>query len=116
MLGQAAAPRSADARTLRPSPLHPPYRTCRMSVLLTGRNGKIMLAAPHRPMLLRPLPVGQGEIELPAATSLSGTAGLAGWWDAAAPSGLLSQGGAALGGNGAAVGAVADRSGAAQGL
>jgi hypothetical protein len=87
-----------------------------MSVLLTGRTGKIMLAAPGRPMLLGALPVGPIATPLPTATSLSGTAGLAGWWDAAAPAGLLDQDGASIVVNGTAVGAIADRSAAGHAL
>src|SRR3954466_12742997 len=72
-----------------------------MSVIGTGNH--TILAAPGRPMLAGPLPSSTGGLP----------AGLTGWWDASAPSGLISPQGSALTAFGASVGAVADQSGTA---
>ncbi|MDR3537963.1 MAG: hypothetical protein P4L71_15820 [Acetobacteraceae bacterium] len=78
-----------------------------MSVLLTGPNGKVMMAAPGRPMLLGPL---EGGTSTRTVTSLSSIAGLAGWWDAGVAGGVLDPTGTPLTAFGAVAGGVADKS------
>jgi hypothetical protein len=77
-----------------------------MPVLLAAPGTRPLLAAPGRPLLTAPL----------AGTPSLPTAALAGWWDAATPSGLLAPGGTPLGAFNAPAAAVADRSGAGSAL
>jgi hypothetical protein len=81
-----------------------------MTLILSGPNRQILMAAPARPMLLQPLSSGTAP---PVVASLSTIAGLAGWWDAGVATGLLSPGGAPLSAFGTSVGLVADKSGVA---
>jgi hypothetical protein len=79
-----------------------------MSVILTGTNGKVAMAAPGRPMLAGPLsttPGGGG------TTAMSSAGGLTGWWDAGVATNMLSPAGAPLTGFGQSAGSVADKSG-----
>jgi hypothetical protein len=69
-----------------------------MSVILTGSQYQVVMAAPGRPMLRAPLPV-----------TLPGV-GLVGWWDAGVPSGMLDSTGKPLSGFGAVAASVADKS------
>ncbi len=85
-----------------------------MSVVLTGTNSRIVMAAPGRPMLVGPLP-GTVTPPPPPAT-LSSIAGLTGWWDAGVASGMLNTGGTPLTGFGLAAGGVADKSGSGAAL
>jgi len=85
-----------------------------MSVILSGGKNQVVMAAPGRPMLARPLPISATSVGVSA--SLSAVAGLAGWWDAGVAAGVLSPAGAALTAFGAAAGAVADKSGAGTAL
>ncbi len=85
-----------------------------MSVLLTGSNNQIAMAAPGHPALAAPLPSTVPTTV--ATTSLTSIAGLAGWWDASAATGLLDPTGTPLTTFGAAVGSVADRSGSGAAL
>lgn len=82
-----------------------------MSVVLIS-PGRAMLVAPGKPALLSPLSAaagsGSGGVTYPSAI-----AGLAGWWDAGAISGMLDPSGAAITAFGASVGSLADKSGAA---
>ncbi len=91
-----------------------------MSVIFAGPNNKVMMAAPGRPMLARPLSGsgGGGPPDPPPVTppDWSAVAGLIGWWDAGTASGVRGPGGAALTAFGAPVGAVADKSGAGAAL
>lgn len=75
-----------------------------MGVILTGSGTQVALAGPGQPMFW-----GQAA---PAAPAFSTAGGLAGWWDAGTPSGILGAGGAALTAFGAPATAVADKSGA----
>src|ERR1700754_4650444 len=65
------------------------------------------MVAPGVPMLWQQL---DGSVSAPPVFSAAG--GLAGWWDASTPYGLLGSGGQALTAPGRAVRAVADKSGA----
>jgi hypothetical protein len=80
-----------------------------MAVILVDPDGKIVLAAPGRPMLVAPLTVGGNTP--PPPSGLLAVAGLTGWWDASVPSGMLDGNGNALVAFGAAAAAVADKSG-----
>lgn len=72
-----------------------------------------MLAAPGRPLLTAAWPGTPAAAVPPAAvTSLSSIAGLIGWWDAGAASGMLDPNGVPLGAFGGTAGSVADKSGA----
>jgi len=82
-----------------------------MTVILSGNHRQVVLAAPGRPMLLQPL--SGSTPPSPPVASLSTIAGLAGWWDAAVATGILSPGGAPLRTFGASAGSVADKSGVA---
>lgn len=99
-----------------------------MSVILTGRRLQIVMAAPGRPMLWRPLSV-DGTTPTPAPTptptptptpdptpnptpGLQVVPGLAGWWDAAVPSGLLTASGGTASAFGTLVSGIADKAGA----
>lgn len=83
-----------------------------MSVILTGPRGKIVMAAPGRPMLLAPLPFRSAPTPTPApvVTDLKATAGLSGWWDAGLPSGVRDGTGTPLASFGQSASAVADKS------
>jgi hypothetical protein len=98
-----------------------------MSVILVGPNGKIALAAPGRPMLVAPL-AGSSDGGNPPPSppppsppppsppppppgGLLTTSGLAGWWDASVPSGVLDTNGNALAAFGATATTVVDKSG-----
>lgn len=76
--------------------------------MMLAAPGKPLLAAPGTPLLVAPLPTAASG----AVTSLSAIAGLGGWWDAGTIAGLLDINGVAITAFGAAVGGVADRSGA----
>jgi hypothetical protein len=89
-----------------------PHEPAAMSVILTGTNGKIALAAPGRPMLLAPLP-GTVPFSSPVLTAI---AGLVGWWDAGESANLRGPSGTALTAFGATAGSVADLSGANEAL
>jgi hypothetical protein len=77
-----------------------------MSVILTGANHQIVMAAPGRPMLAAPLASAPQ-----AAPVFSAAGGLIGWWDAGVAGNILSPSGAALTGFGGSAGAVSDKSG-----
>ncbi|MBS0639073.1 MAG: hypothetical protein JSS43_04325 [Proteobacteria bacterium] len=77
-----------------------------MSIIRSGNH--TILAAPGRPMLAAPL---ASTPTLPLGNGLAGIPGLAAWWDAATPTGLLDASGAPLSAFGNAVAAVADKSG-----
>jgi hypothetical protein len=86
-----------------------------MSVILTGPNNVIVMAAPGKPMLAAPLSTtGSGVIGPQAA--LSTIAGITGWWDAGAAAGTLGSTGAPLTAFGAAAAGVTDKSGAGAAL
>jgi len=78
-----------------------------MTLIMTGNASQIVMAAPGRPMLAGP-PSG--------VVSLSAIPGLAGWWDASLPAGMLSASGTSLTAFGAPAAAVADKSGATTAL
>jgi hypothetical protein len=86
-----------------------------MSVILTGSGNQIAMAAPGRPMLAGSLP-GTVPSTAPVITTLSGVAGLTGWWDAGEATNMLSPSGAALTAFGAQTGSVVDKSGAGSAL
>ena len=109
-----------------------------MSVVLIGPNNQIMMAAPGRPVLWQPLPAAGGTSTSGSggggtssggsgaggggggggggATNPSAIAGLTGWWDAGATTNLQSPAGSPITGFGAAVGSLADKSGAGAAL
>ncbi|HVZ09690.1 hypothetical protein [Rhodopila sp.] len=80
-----------------------------MSVILSGT--RVVMAAPGRPMLAASL--GTATQSNPAS-GLAAVSGLAGWWDAGVAAGMLDASGSPLTASGAAVAAVADKSGNAQ--
>jgi hypothetical protein len=80
-----------------------------MSVIFSGPNKRVILAAPGRPMLARPLSVAAPPSPLSAT-------GLVGWWDASTAAGMLDAANAPLTAFGAAASAVADKSGAGTAL
>ncbi len=84
-----------------------------MSVILTGNGNQIAMVAPGRPMLQG---ASSGGVTPVVAATLFGVPGLAGWWDASVPTGMLSTSGTPLTAFGAAVAAVADKSGATAAL
>ena len=84
-----------------------------MSLILTGNGNQIAMAAPGRPMLLG---ASSGVVTPIVAATLSGVPGLAGWWDASLPTGMLSTSGTPLTAFGAPVAAVADKSDATMAL
>ena len=84
-----------------------------MSLILTGNGNQIAMAAPGRPMLLG---ASSGVVTPIVAAPLSGVPGLAGWWDASLPTGMLSTSGTPLTAFGAPVAAVADKSDATMAL
>lgn len=92
-----------------------------MSTILSGVGNKILMAAPGRPMLARPLAdstaPATGSSGPPTATpqTLSAVAGLTGWWDAGTAAGLLGSAGAPMA-FGASASGVADKSGAGAAL
>jgi hypothetical protein len=86
-----------------------------MSVVLTGNGNRIAMAAPGRPMLVRPL-AGTASGGGGVSSNLASIAGLTGWWDAGVPSGIVAPAGTPLTAFGAAVGSVADNSGAGAAL
>jgi hypothetical protein len=90
----------------RPKPRFHRPKDGGMSVLLTGPNHEIMLAAPGRPVLFGPLAATVPD----GPSDLSSIAGLTGWWDASGPSGLRDTAGAPVSASGAQVGAVSDKS------
>jgi hypothetical protein len=80
--------------------------------LIRSRSaGKIVMAAPGRPMQSG----GLGVVS-PPPSDFASIAGMTGWWDAASPAGVSSPAGARLTAFGAAVGSVADKSGAGSAL
>src|ERR1035438_5521391 len=81
-----------------------------MSVILTGANHSIAMAAPGRPMLAQSLP---GTV---AGGNLTAIAGLTGWWDAGVATGVHGPSGTPLTAFGAPAGSVADKSGAGAAL
>ena len=78
---------------------------------MVGINNQVVMAAPGRPMLLAPLSGTPAAIPL-----LSATDGLAGWWDAGVPGGILDTAGRPLAAFGSFAAAVADKSGAGASL
>jgi hypothetical protein len=92
-----------------------------MNVVLVGPGNRVMLAAPGRPVLWKPLAGtsgggggGGGTTNNPP--NPSGIAGLTGWWDAGAISGLLGPTGVPLPAFGSPVGSLTDKSGAGAAL
>ena len=84
-----------------------------MSLILTGNGNQIAMAAPGRPML----PGASSGVVTPIIpATLSAVPGLAGWWDASQPGGMLSPSGTALTAFGTPAAAVADKSGATTAL
>ncbi|WP_428483947.1 hypothetical protein [Rhodopila sp.] len=82
-----------------------------MSVILTGSGGKVVMAAPGRPMLAGPLPaVASGSS---SALVFSSAGGLTGWWDAGVAAGVLDSTGLPLTRFGVSAGSAADKSGSA---
>ena len=84
-----------------------------MSLILTGNGNQIAMAAPGRRMLLG---ASSGGVTPVVAATPSGVPGLAGWWDASVPTGMLGTAGTPLMAFGAPVAAVADKSGATTAL
>jgi hypothetical protein len=80
-----------------------------MSVIVSGPNRQVVLAASGRPMLARPLSASAPPSPLSAT-------GLVGWWDAGTAAGMLDATDTPLTAFGAAAAAVADRSGAGAAL
>jgi hypothetical protein len=91
-----------------------------MSVILAGPQGKIVMAAPGRPMLLGPLSTENAPMPTPTPspviTDLRAIAGLSGWWDAGVPAGMLDATGTPLLSFGREVGAVANKCGSGASL
>lgn len=84
---------------------------------MTGPNGRMVMAAPGRPMLVGPLSATtSGGTSTPPPTTLSAITGLTGWWDAGVAAGVLDPSGTPLPAFGAPAGGVADKSGAGTSL
>jgi hypothetical protein len=97
-----------------------------MSVLL-NKDGKILMAAPGRPLLLKPLAtttppstpvvppstpvVPPSTPDVPSVTSLAGITGLTGWWDAGLATGVIGSSGTVLSAFGGSASGVVDKSG-----
>ena len=101
-----------------------PYRrSCRrrrtgnpaMTVILNGPGGKIVMAAPGKPMLGQPLSGTLSASDGPQP-ELSDLADLAGWWDAGLASGVIGPTGTPLTAFGAPASGVTDKSGAGAAL
>jgi hypothetical protein len=80
------------------------------TLILSGNNRRVLMAAPGRPMLMgSPSTI----VPPPAVTSLSTIAGLADWWDAGVATGILSPGGTPQSAFGTLAWILADKSGVA---
>jgi hypothetical protein len=107
--GKRRRARAKGKTTHARRPQHPCFRHYNaMSVILTGFNSQIAMAAPGRPMLAGSLPTTPGG---GGVASLSPIAGLTGWWDAGVATNLVSSNGAPLTAFGEPAGSVADKSG-----
>jgi hypothetical protein len=88
-----------------------------MNVVLIGPNNQVMLAAPGKPVLWKPLAASSsGGTTVGSLAYPSAIAGLTGWWDAGAIAGILDPTGQSITAFGAPVGSLADKSGAGSAL
>lgn len=79
-----------------------------MALILSTTGGQVIMTAPGVPMLQAPLADSP-----PAPSVFSTEGGLAGWWDAGLPQGILGSSGVPLPAFNAAASGVADKAGAA---